>query len=152
MMTSRRSRQGWVVALLAITVMGLVGAVDTVRASDERAHKPGEPKPVELPEVDATTSYASCYFRTSSGSTTWQWALTVTDAYYTFPGDWITTPHTGIEKFKTTTSYEDLYDACQYSKIYYGVNGTLYSIFAATSSIGYNYPIVVGGAELFPLY
>lgn len=99
----------------------------------------------------SSTSNTACYF-IDKGSVQWKWGLKSNNGWYEFSGDWITTTYTKIEKFKTTVGYDEIYKSCENSKKYYGVTGDLFAIFAATSGAGSNYPIVVGGGELFPLY
>ncbi|WP_205525544.1 hypothetical protein [Pyxidicoccus trucidator] len=80
---------------------------------------------------------------------TWYWGLTSNFGYYSFSGDWVQTPYTNVLKFRSTTPYSELCAACNNAKAYYGVPGNLYAFFASTSGWGSNYPIVLGGNELF---
>lgn len=113
-----------------------------------------ESPPASVQSTASTASSSSstaCYFN-DNGSITWKWGLTSTNAWYYFSGDWVTTDHTKIEKFSTTVSYDEIYQSCMSSQAYYSVPGNLFAIFAATSGIGKNYPILLGGGELFPQY
>lgn len=99
----------------------------------------------------ASSSNVACYFRDGNGNVTWQWGLTSYSAYYSFAGDWVETPFTKVMKFSSTTPYEELCAACNNAKIYYRISDSfhLYAFFASTSGWGRNYPIVLGGNELF---
>ena len=99
----------------------------------------------------ADSSYIACYFN-NNGSVTWQWGLNSDNSYYTFNGDWKTTPQTKIEKFFSLEPYSNLCAACANAKKYYKVSGDLFGIFAATKNAGYNYPIVLNGIEVSPMY
>ena len=111
--------------------------------------------PPELPKGAASSpdsTYTACYFRDSNGKVSWQWGLKSDNQWYSLSGQWIKTEFTKLEKFETTESYASIYDSCENSKNYYKVSADLFAIFAANKGAGYNYPIVVGGGELFPLY
>lgn len=95
------------------------------------------------------SSNTACYFN-DNGNISWHWGLAPNNSWYSFPGSWITTPYTKIQKFKTSTSYNEIYQSCEQSQKYYKFNGNLFAIFAATSGTGNNYPILLGGAELYP--
>jgi hypothetical protein len=101
--------------------------------------------------VGADTSNTACYFKDGT-NITWKWGLTSTNAWYSFSGNWIKTEYTKVEKFKTTVSYNDVYSSCSNSQSYYKVKGNLFAIFAATSNVGSNYTILLGGGDLFPDY
>ena len=100
----------------------------------------------------AATSNVACYFRKDDGTVSWQWGLTGSNAYFSFQGQWRKTDHTKIQKFFSTAEYSDICDACKYAQAYYKETGNLFAIFAATSGAGYNYPVVLGGNEISPLY
>lgn len=120
----------------------------------ESGPEDSESPPDLLQPMASTTSGSSstaCYFN-DNGSIRWTWGLTSSDAWYYFSGDWVTTGYTKIQKFSTSVSYTDIYQSCMNSKMYYKVSGNLFAIFAATSSSGSNYPILLGGGELFPQY
>ncbi len=108
---------------------------------------------VDLPELstDAGYSYAACYFN-DNGKVAWRWGLTPSNDYFSFGGEWKKTPYTKLEKFVSSTPYPAISAACAQAQSYYGQPGTLFAVFAATKNIGSNYPIVMGGNELFPLY
>ena len=102
--------------------------------------------------ADSESSNTACYFN-NNGSITWQWGLKSDNGWYSFTGQWITTAYTKVEKFSTTTTtYDSIYQSCVNSQKYYKVGGQLFAIFAATSGVGNNYPILVGGGDLFPNY
>ncbi len=99
-----------------------------------------------------TTTSVACYFQ-KDGKVTWQWGLKSDDSSYALKGYWITTPHTGLTKFVTTTGEADLAAAADRAKAYHQLSGwTLLAVFAADRSAGFNYPIIVGDAELYPTY
>lgn len=102
--------------------------------------------------TDSDSSNTACYFN-NNGSVTWQWGLKSDNGWYSFTGQWVTTPYTKLQKFSTTTtSYDSIYQSCVNSQKYYKVDGQLFAIFAATSGAGSNYPILVGGGDVFPSY
>ena len=102
--------------------------------------------------AESDSSNTACYF-TDNGSITWKWGLNSDNSWYSFAGQWLQTPYTKVEKFSTTsTSYDAIYQSCVNSQKYYGVGGQLFASFAATSGVGSNYPILVGGGDLFPNY
>lgn len=100
----------------------------------------------------AETSYVACYFRKDDGSISWQWGLTGTNAYYSFTGEWKKTAHTKITKFFSSVDYSSLCDACTNAKSYYKESGTVFAMFAATTNAGSNFPIILGGNEISPLF
>ena len=107
--------------------------------------------PGALLQTGTTTSLA-CYIQNGS-SITWQWGLNNDNSYYVLNGSWITTPYTGLTKFVTTTSLDQLMAAAANAIRYYQRTGyTVLSLLAADGSAGYNYPIVSGGTQLFPRY
>jgi len=102
--------------------------------------------------AESDSSNTACYFN-DDGSISWKWGLKSDNGWYSFTGQWVTTPYTKLTKFSTTTTtYESIYNSCVNSKKYYDVDGELFAIFAATSGIGKNYSILLGGGDLFPNY
>ena len=103
--------------------------------------------------ADASTSSLACYF-SKNGSVTWQWGLNNDNSYYKLNGEWKKTPYTKLTKFFTQTSTSDIMNAAAKAQSYYNLDGySLVGIFAAESSSGYNYPVVVNSTEeLFPAY
>jgi hypothetical protein len=107
---------------------------------------------LSAPLAVADIQYTTCYFN-NNGSITYKWGLTPSSSWYTFTGTWVKTPYTKLDKFKTTVAYQEIYDSCVNSKSYYSVSGELFAIFAAGGwSTDANYPILLGGGELFPEY
>ena len=99
-----------------------------------------------------TTTSVACYVINGS-SITWQWGLNDDNSYYALNGYWITTPHTGLTKFVTDTSVDELLTAANQAIFYNKLTGyTVFAMFAADKSAGYNYPIIVGSSELYPTY
>ena len=93
-----------------------------------------------------------CYVQKGS-DVTWQWGLNSDNSYYVLRGTWVTTPYTGLTKFVTSASQQEMAAAANNAIAYYKLAGyTLQSMFAADGSAGYNYPIVTGGTELYPKY
>lgn len=113
----------------------------------------GTPPTVQEGVADASTSSLACYF-SKNGSVTWQWGLNNDNSYYKLNGDWKKTPYTKLTKFFTQTSTSDIMNAAAKAQSYYNLDGySLVGIFAAESSSGYNYPVVVNSTEeLFPAY
>ena len=114
---------------------------------------PDEPTPASAPVVSATTTSLACYFSKADHSvrSTWQWGLSPGNQWYQLTGSWETTPYTKLTKFFTDKPTAELNEACKRSKNYYKLHGyDMFAYFAADSNIGYNYPIVSGGVELFP--
>jgi hypothetical protein len=98
-----------------------------------------------------TTTSLACYLQTGSG-VTWQWGLNADNSYYALHGYWATTPYTKLTKFVTDTSPDELLAAANRAIEYYKLAGSsVLGIFAADSSAGYNYPIIVGDSLLYPL-
>lgn len=100
----------------------------------------------------ASTSNVACYFRTDDGKVSWQWGLTGANSYFSFSGEWKTTPYTKNQKFHSATDYATICSACDYAKTYYKESGNVFAMFASVSNSGYNYPIVLGANEISPLY
>ena len=99
-----------------------------------------------------TTTSLACYLQKGS-DVTWQWGLNSNNSYYVLSGAWITTPYTGLTKFVTSASRSELIAAANKSIGYYNRTGyTLQSMFASDGAGSYNYPIVIGGTELYPKY
>ncbi len=97
-----------------------------------------------------TTTSLACYLRKDS-SVTWQWGLKDDDSWYELSGYWITTPHTKLTKFVTNTDQAELQAAAQKAIDHHRMAGySVLAMFAADRSLGFNYPIVLGDAELFP--
>ncbi|QND85770.1 hypothetical protein [Chromobacterium vaccinii] len=98
-------------------------------------------------------SYVACYFN-NNNNVTWKWGLTPANDWYSFSGAWFKTPYTKLEKFRANSAtHSDLRDACENAKKYYKVQGELFALFAATSSTGSNYPILLANnVELYPQY
>jgi hypothetical protein len=99
-----------------------------------------------------TTTSVSCYVSNGSNAT-WQWALNDDSSWFELTGYWITTPYSKLTKFVTDTSLDDLLTAANKAISYYNLTGyAVVALFAADKSAGYNYPIIVGSAELYPTY
>jgi hypothetical protein len=82
---------------------------------------------------------------------TWQWGLNADNSYYKLNGYWITTSHTSLQKFVTDTDEAEMLAAANRAIAYYNRAGySVIGLFAADSSAGYNYPIIVGESELYP--
>ena len=112
----------------------------------------GAPATVEAAVADATTTSLACYFINGS-NVTWYWGLNNDNSYYKLNGSWGTTPYTKLTKFFTSTNSSDIGNAAQNAKNYYNLGSySLFAIFAADSSSGYNYPVVANGQELYPDY
>lgn len=134
----------------AILIASLLGSTSLAQAEPGPANA-AQPAQLSM-AAELTDSYTTCYFN-NNGSITWKWGLTASNGWYKFKGTWIKTKYTnGINKFSTTTSYSEIYQSCVNSQAYYNVSGNLFAIFTALSNTGDNYPIVVGGGELYPLY
>ncbi len=104
-----------------------------------------------LPGGTTTTSLA-CYVRNGS-NVTWQWGFNGDNSYFELTGYWIKTAHTGLTKFVTDTDEAELLAAAEKAIEYYKLTGyTVLALFAADKTAGYNYPIIVGDAELYPSY
>lgn len=102
-----------------------------------------------------TYTYTTCYFidnKDNKDIITWNWGLKSDNGWYRLTGHWVKTPYTKVEKFSTATTYDSIYQSCMNSQKYYKVGGQLFAIFAADSGSGHNYPILVGGGDLFPNY
>jgi hypothetical protein len=111
----------------------------------------GPPATVEEAVASATTTSLACYF-SKGGSTTWYWGLNDDNSYYKLNGEWKTTPYTRLKKFFTSTTSSEIRARADKAKSYNNLAGyELVAIFAADSSSGYNYPIVVNNTEeLYP--
>lgn len=134
-----------IVGLVALAILAACGGIaDAAGPSKDTA-----PEDVELVALDDGGSYVACYFG-SPASPRWQWALAPGNAWFAMDGEWNKTQFTKLEKFFTDTTQSTIHDACLRAQSYYGESGQLFGMFAATSSTGYNYPIVTGGVELFP--
>ncbi|WP_141841926.1 hypothetical protein [Humibacillus xanthopallidus] len=97
-----------------------------------------------------TTTSVACYLQKGS-DVTWQWGLNADNSYYKLNGYWITTPHTRLQKFVTDTDEAEMMAAANRAIAYYNRTGySVIGLFAADSSGGYNYPILVGESELYP--
>lgn len=97
-----------------------------------------------------TTTSIACYFSNGQNAT-WQWGLNADNSYYSLRGYWIKTPHTALTKFVTDTSQDEMARAAQQAIDYYKLGGYhLVAILAADKTAGFNYPIIVGEAELYP--
>lgn len=104
-------------------------------------------------QVAADTTSVACYFVNASGATAWYWGLNNDNSYFKLNGSWTKTPYTRLTKFVTGTGAGEITAAAEKARSYYNLNGyTLMAAFAADSGSGYNYPLVAGGTELFPLY
>lgn len=140
---------------IALSLMALSCLLRTELSESQTRGPKDKASPPELKRstgAGASSSYTTCYFRDSKGSISWEWGLKSDNGWYSMSGNWITTSLTKIQKFETTDSYESIYASCENSKKYYKVSGDLFAIFAATSGAGSNYPILVGGGELFSQY
>jgi hypothetical protein len=104
-----------------------------------------------MPKLAAGSSYIACYFGDASNSQ-WHWALAPNNGWYSVAGDYNKSQFTKIERFVTSTSQNDIVDACARSKAYYKITGNLFAAFAATRAAGYNYPILSNGTILYPQY
>jgi hypothetical protein len=101
-------------------------------------------------QAAAETSSLRCYFRKGT-ETTWGWGVTNGNAWFTMSGTWSKTPYTKLEKFFTAATLADMNTAAENALRYYKLVGyTLVGFFAATQAIGYDYPIVSNGTELYP--
>lgn len=99
-----------------------------------------------------TTTSVACYV-SNGESVTWQWGLNADNSYYTLNGYWIKTPQTGLTKFVTDTSQDEMIRAANRAIDYYKLAGySVLAMFAADKSAGFNYPIIVGDAELYPTW
>ncbi len=135
--------------LLAASTAALAGSGPGDSASPPPMAKAAA---VAATATDSDSSNTACYFN-NNGSISWQWGLKSDNGWYSFTGQWVTTPYTKVQKFSTTTTtYDSIYQSCANSQKYYKVDGQLFAIFAATSGAGSNYPILVGGGDLFPNY
>jgi len=123
----------------------------SLAAGAEQRRLPERGPAAELAAASGT-SYVACYFRKPDNSVAWQWGLTNNNAYFQFVGTWADTPYTKLKKFSSTALYEDLCAACAAAKTYYKQEGEVFAMFAATTNAGSNYPILLGGNELFPIY
>lgn len=116
------------------------------------AHAENEAKgDTAMPRLAAGSSYIACYFGDAS-TYQWKWALAPDNGWYSVAGDYNKSQFTKIERFVTSTSQNDIVNACAQSKAYYKVTGNLFAAFAATQGAGYNYPILSNGAILYPQY
>ena len=108
---------------------------------------------VALPDKAlAADSNIACYFNNGT-SKTWHWGLTSSNAWYSISGEWKTTAYTAHEKFfSNAASLADICAACENSKKYYKETGEVFAIFAATSGLGKNYPLVLKGVQVSPEY
>lgn len=98
-----------------------------------------------------TTTSVACYLQKGS-DVTWQWGLNADNSYYKLNGYWITTSHTSLQKFVTDTDEAEMLAAANRAIAYYNRAGySVIGLFAADSSAGYNYPIIVGESELYPM-
>lgn len=97
-----------------------------------------------------TYTYVTCYFK-KPGDRTWQWGLDSKKNWYKLNGRWEKQPDTGVMRFITNKSRNEIAGSCINSQSYY--NRDAYSIdgiYAADSSLGYNYPIYAQGQEVTP--
>lgn len=83
----------------------------------------------------ASVSNVACYF-----GSTWEWALTPSNAYYSMNGSWVSSKVGTV--FSTGTSPSEIVAACAQAKTYYKVSGTFSGAYAATSNVGSNYAII----------
>jgi hypothetical protein len=130
---------------IALSAMGAatvctIGFTNPAAASGDAVHS------------SADKASTSCYFRDAEGRTTWELGLNADNTTYRFKGDWVVTPQTKVEKFETTELYHNLYDSCIRAQTYHNARGALVAIFAAANSLSLDYPIVLNGEELFPLF
>ena len=102
------------------------------------------------PMKGGDTSNVACYFDMRDGNIKWKWALREDDSWFGMRGEWKTTKYTKIQKFFADIGEGEMAAACGHAKRYYELDGELMAFFAATSSMGSNYPIVTGGRELYP--
>ena len=99
-----------------------------------------------------TTTSLACYVQKGT-SVTWQWGLNDDNSWFELDGYWIVTPHTKLTKFVTNTDQAELLAAATKAIDYYKLTGyTVVALCAADRSLGFNYPIIVGDAELYPAY
>jgi len=101
--------------------------------------------------AQADTSNVACYFD-DRATITWRWGLKENNSWYEVSGDWKKTEYTKATKFFSKTKPAAVKAACVKAKKYYKENGQLLAIFAATSSVGHNYPMVLNGTEVYPDY
>ncbi len=97
----------------------------------------------------ATTAYVTCYL--SNGN--WLWGLDENNKYYLARGEYKTSEFTSIQRFQLLTHKqpEDIYNACENSKKYYGETAPTVGVYAAASSTGSNYQILtLEHEELYP--
>jgi len=107
------------------------------------------PRPAGAPAATDTSSLR-CYFRKGS-EMTWGWGVTNNNAWFSMSGTWTKTPITKLQKFFTATHQSEMNTAAENALRYYKLVGyTLVGFVAATSSAGYDYPIVSNGTELYP--
>ena len=97
------------------------------------------------------SSSVACYFNNGK-AITWRWGLTTAnkESFYSFPGEWKKTEYTKQKKFFSPVSYAAVFDSCTNAKKFYKEEGAVFAMFAAVSDTGANYPIVLGGTELYP--
>jgi len=103
------------------------------------------------PNPGPNASSVACYFGTL-GSHTWQWGLQSDNGWYYMNGHWSTTQMTKTQKFFTDVPQSDIVAACENAKRRHKIQQPLFAAFAATSSLGSNYPIVSQGKQLYPSY
>ena len=101
--------------------------------------------------AQADTSNVACYFN-DRATITWQWGLNENNSWYEVSGDWKKTEYTKVTKFFSKTTPAAAKTACANAKKYYKEKGRLLAIFAATSTVGHNYPLVLNGTEVYPDY
>lgn len=103
--------------------------------------------------LEPTTTSLACYF-TNGAKTTWYWGLNNDNSFYKLNGSWYKTPYTKLEKFLVDGgSLEEIDRAAGNAQRYYQLGSwKLLAIFAANTSSGSNYPIVVGDTELYPKF
>lgn len=99
----------------------------------------------------STYTYTTCYFMDGS-TVNWHWGLNDKNGWFNLTGDWVTTQFTKLTKFKTSEVYDKIFNSCVQTQAYYKIKGNLFAIFAADYNGGSNFPILLGGGELFPVY
>ena len=103
-----------------------------------------------IPTPNTTTSVV-CYFQ-QGNNRLWKWGLNANNVSYVLNGSWAKTQYTRIDYFPTPTTAGTIRESCMLSGRYYFPNQrfTVDGIYAANSSVSYNYPIYTPAGQLRP--